>query len=41
MTLGRNQLTEQRFVSNPKINGKAERVIKTIMDLWHQKTHYA
>jgi len=33
---------EQRFtkVRNPKTNGKAERVIKTLMDLWHDKTHF-
>jgi transposase InsO family protein len=34
---------EQRFtrVRNPKTNGKAERVIKTIMELWHDKTRFA
>jgi len=34
---------EQRFtrVKNPKTNGKAERVIKTIMDLWHYKTRFS
>ena len=34
---------EQRFtrVRNPKTNGKAERVIKTIMELWHNKTRFA
>ena len=33
---------EQRFtrVRNPKTNGKAERVIKTLMDLWHDKTRF-
>jgi len=33
---------EQRFtkVRNPKTNGKAERVIKTLMDLWHHKTRF-
>jgi hypothetical protein len=48
MTLCRNQRIEQRFtkVKNPKTNnlkvtrGKAERVIKTIMELWHHKTHF-
>jgi len=34
---------EQRFTRprNPKTNGKAERVIKTLMDLWHDKTRFA
>jgi transposase InsO family protein len=43
MTLCRDQRIEQRFtkVRNPKTNGKAERVIKTIMELWHQKTHFS
>jgi transposase InsO family protein len=33
---------EQRFtrVRTPKTNGKAERVIKTIMELWHEKTRF-
>jgi len=33
---------EQRFtrVRTPKTNGKAERVIKTLMDLWHDKTRF-
>ena len=33
---------EQRFtrVGNPKSNGKAERVIRTIMEMWHQKTRF-
>jgi len=31
---------EQRFtrVKTPKTNGKAERVIRTLMDMWHKKT---
>jgi len=31
---------EQRFtrVRTPRTNGKTERVIKTIMDMWHKKT---
>lgn len=31
---------EQRFtrVKTPRTNGKAERVIRTIMDMWHRKT---
>jgi len=43
MTLCRDNKIEQRFtkVKNPKTNGKAERVIKTIMELWHQKTHFS
>ena len=33
---------EQRFtrVRNPKTNGKAERVIRTLMELWHEKTRF-
>lgn len=33
---------EQRFtkVKCPKTNGKAERVIRTIMDMWHRKTKF-
>jgi transposase InsO family protein len=33
---------EQRFtrVRTPRTNGKAERVIRTIMELWHEKTHF-
>ena len=33
---------EQRFtrVRNPKTNGKAERVIRTLMELWHDKTRF-
>lgn len=36
-----NQI-EQRFtkVKHPYTNGKAERVIKTIMEMWHQKTKF-
>ena len=36
-------LIEQRFtkVRNPKTNGKAERVIRTIMDMWHNKTEFS
>lgn len=32
----------QRFtkVRTPQTNGKAERVIKTLMEMWHQKTHF-
>jgi transposase InsO family protein len=34
---------EQRFtqVRNPKTNGKAERVIKMILNPWHDKTRIA
>ena len=34
---------EQRFtrVKTPRTNGKAERVIKTIMELWHEKTRFS
>lgn len=33
---------EQRFtrVKTPRTNGKAERVIRTLMDMWHRKTHF-
>lgn len=33
---------EQRFtkVKTPRTNGKAERVIRTIMQMWHEKTHF-
>jgi transposase InsO family protein len=43
MTLCHDHRIEQRFtkVKNPKTNGKAERVIKTIMELWHQKTPFS
>lgn len=43
MTLCREYRIEQRFtkVKTPRTNGKAERVIRTIMELWHQKTHFA
>ena len=43
MTLCREHRIEQRFtkVKTPRTNGKAERVIRTIMELWHQKTHFS
>jgi transposase InsO family protein len=43
MTLCRGQRIEQRFtkVKTPQTNGKAERVIKTIMELWHQQTVFS
>lgn len=33
---------KQRFtkVKHPQTNGKAERVIKTLMDMWHKKTEF-
>jgi len=33
---------EQRFtkIKTPRTNGKAERVIRTIMDMWHNKTRF-
>ena len=43
MTLCREYRIGQRFkkVKTPRTNGKAERVIKTIMELCHQKTLFA
>lgn len=43
MTLCREHRMDQRFtkVKTPRTNGKAERVIKTIMELWHEKTHFS
>jgi len=40
MLLCKEHRIEQRFtrVRNPKTNGKAERVIRTIMEMWHEKT---
>ncbi len=42
MTLCKEHRIEQRFtkVKTPRTNGKAERAIKTIMELWHHKTHF-
>lgn len=36
-----NQI-EQRFtkVKTPQTNGKAERVIRTLMEMWHGKTRF-
>ncbi len=33
---------EQRFtrVKPPRTNGKAERIIRTIIDMWHKKTEF-
>jgi transposase InsO family protein len=33
---------EQRFtrVKTPRTNGKAERMIRTVMEMWHNKTHF-
>ncbi len=40
--LCKEQKIEQKFtkVRNPKSNGKAERVIRTIMEMWHDKTKF-
>jgi len=40
MKLCRESKIEQRFtkVKTPQTNGKAERVIRTLMEMWHQKT---
>lgn len=42
MLLCKEHKIEQRFseIRNPKSNGKAERVIRTIMEMWHEKTHF-
>ena len=42
MKLCRENKIEQRFtkVKTPQTNGKAERVIKTLMDMWHTKTMF-
>jgi len=42
MTLCRENNIEQRFtrVKTPKTNGKAERVIRTLMDMWCRKTKF-
>jgi len=33
---------EQRFtkVRTPQTNGKAERAVRTLMEMWHKKTHF-
>jgi len=42
MKLCQEHNIEQRFtkIKNPKTNGKAERVIRTIMEMWHDKTKF-
>lgn len=42
MKLCKELKIEQGFtkVRNPKTNGKAERVIRTIMEMWHNKYHF-
>ncbi len=42
MLLCKDQGIEQGFtkIRNPKTNGKAERVLRTIMQMWHQRTHF-
>jgi len=42
MKLCKEHQIEQRFtkVRKPRTNGKAERVIRTIMDLWHNQTRF-
>lgn len=42
MKLCQKNNIEQRFtkVKHPYTNGKAERVIRTIMDMWHDKTEF-
>jgi len=40
--LSQENKIEQRFtkVKTPRTNGKAERVIRTIMEMWHNKTNF-
>ncbi len=42
MKLCQENNMEQRFtkVKRPQTNGKAERVIRTLMDMWHRKTRF-
>ncbi|MCK5738624.1 transposase family protein [bacterium] len=42
MLLCEQNKIEQRFtrVRTPQTNGKAERVIRTLMEMWHQKTRF-
>lgn len=42
MRICRENRIEQRFtkVKTPRTNGKAERVIRTLMDMWHRKTYF-
>lgn len=42
MNLCSENKIEQRFtkVRTPRTNGKAERVIRTLMDMWHRKTDF-
>lgn len=42
MNLCSENKIEQRFtkVKTPQTNGKAERVIRTLLQMWHQKTHF-
>ena len=42
MRLCQQNKIEQRFtrVRTPQTNGKAERVIRTLMEMWHQKTQF-
>lgn len=42
MKLCQENNIEQRFtkVKHPQTNGKAERVIRTLMDMWHSKTEF-
>lgn len=42
MQLCQRKKIEQRFtkVKTPRTNGKAERVIRTLMEMWHEKTEF-
>jgi len=42
MKLCQENKIEQRFtkVKNPRTNGKAERVIRTLLDMWYRKTEF-
>lgn len=41
--LCRESKIEQRFtkVKTPRTNGKAERAVRTLIEMWHRKTHFA
>ena len=42
MLLCKENKIEQRFtkIKRPQTNGKAERVIRTLIEMWHDKTKF-